>query len=160
MRSPVLPILQTRGKIFFPMVVFVWLFWILPSYYIFTQIDSVSVIVQRVTELMKTSDGKQTLLLLAAIVAFALFAIIKSVYMFLRSSQPIGYISHEWIQTRGGKMIPWDDIEDIAIQSMGGFFVTYRSDLVIYTKNNKTHKLPYVSLTQEKLADMIEEARK
>lgn len=79
--------------------------------------------------------------------------------MLFNSGKPIATVVATGITLRNGQTLEWNNIKDLTLRTTGSGFINFRTDLVIIlTKGGKT--LPYVNLDQERLADMIEEAKK
>jgi hypothetical protein len=104
-----------------------------------------------------TKNGQ---LLMIAIVALLLTALcVHTLITTVNLGKPIATIQNTGIVLRNGTLVPWNEIEDLSIHSLGYMFFTLRTDLhVQLTKGKKM--IPFVKLTQERLADLIEEAKK
>lgn len=98
------------------------------------------------------------LLLIIGIAVGLTFFSIKAVWMLMKSGEPIATLNPSGIALRGGQLLPWQDIEELTLESVE-YIVTLRSDLKIQLRKGKK-KLPYVDLTQERLADLVEEVQK
>ena len=87
------------------------------------------------------------------------FLVIRSFSMILNAGKPIATIDASGIILRNGKVLSWGDIEGLRIISISTvFFITSHHLEIRLTKGKK--RVPIVKVTQEELADLIEEVRK
>ena len=109
--------------------------------------------------MLAKNEKPGTLWMTVGLAAVLTFVAVKVIWMLLNIGKPIATIDASGVTLRNGKTFLWSNIEGLHIESMSITFVTLRTDLVIQlTKGKKT--VLYVDLTQERLADLIEEARK
>lgn len=97
---------------------------------------------------------------LAGMWLFGIFFMIRWLLMLFSVGNPIATLTHEGVMGRSGKIIPWDIIEDISIESVSYIWITLRSDMVLYLESGKRKKIPYVKVSQETLQNMLEELDK
>ena len=87
------------------------------------------------------------------------FFSVKMLLMIVSSGKPIATLGASGITLRNGKNFPWSSIEGLHIHTTEVNFFKIRTDLVIKLTKGKKSVL-FVKLTQDRLADLIEEAQK
>ena len=97
-------------------------------------------------------------LVLLGLALLITFLVIRSFSMILNAGKPIATIDASGIILRNGKVLSWGDIEGLRIISISTvFFITSHHLEIRLTKGKK--RVPIVKVTQEELADLIEEVR-
>ena len=97
-------------------------------------------------------------LVLLALALLITILVIRLFLILLNAGKPIATIDSSGIALRNGKVLPWNDIEGVRMISISTMLTISHHLEIRLSKGKK--RVSNVKITQEELADLIEEVRK